>query len=355
MEPIPHSRPWITDADMAAVAAVLESSMLGQGQRVRQLEQRLAAWLHATDGVAVGSGAAGIVLALHGLGVGAGDEVVLPTYVCRSVLEAVVTVGATPVFCDAGPDWVITAATAASSISARTRAIVVPHIYGIFADIDSFRPFGVSIIEDCAQALAGAGQRAMQGDVAVLSFHPTKCLTAGEGGMALASDEVVLARMRDYRDGSGNGCWARLLSPLSDLAAGLALSQLDRYEQGLTRRRDIAERYRDVIESCYPAALNRAALDRSMFFRFPLHLPGGLAACQQAFAELGVQVRKGVDELLHRGLGLPDTVFPLAVAHFDTTVSLPIYPALSVDQEARCVAAITQVLARLFQSETEPK
>jgi len=347
MEQIPHSRPWITGHDIAAVSGVLSSAMLAQGARTRSLERRLAAWLHAADGVGVASGSAGIVLALHGLKVGAGDEVILPTYVCRSVLQAVLAASATPVLCDVGPNWVMTPADARRVLSSRTRAVVVPHLYGFFADIDGFRALRVPVIEDCAQALDAPGKRSSKGDVAVLSFHPTKCLTSGEGGMAISSDANVLERMRAYRDGNNVGYQARLFSPLSDIAASLALAQLDRYEEGLARRREIASSYLGAIESCCPAALNRAVLDDSMFFRFPLRVPGGLDACQQAFADFGVQVRKGVDALLHRGMGQADQSFPVAVELFETTVSIPIYPALSRSQELRCIEALTQVLPRL--------
>lgn len=349
MEPILHSKPWITAEDILKVSEVLASSMLSQGNGVRQLEQRLAEWFHATDGVAIGSGSAGIVLALHGIGVGTNDEVILPSYVCSSVLEAVLTTGATPVLCDVGPDWVITASNASRVLSSRTRAIVVPHMYGIFADIDEFRSLGVPILEDCAQAIASEGTRVAQGDVTVLSFHPTKCFTAAEGGMVLSSNSEALGRMRTYRDGNGGDDAVycdRLFSPLSDVAAALALSQLDHYELGLARRRDVSEKYLAIIKSCCPSAINPSALDRSMFFRFPLHLPGGLAACQDAFAKFGVQVRRGVDQLLHRRMGLHDAAFPNAIKHFETTVSLPIYPALTNNHLSRCLEAVEHVLSR---------
>lgn len=348
-----HSRPWITDEDISAVREVLETSMLGQGERVRCFEQRLAAWFNAKDGVAVGSGSAAIVLALRGLGVTHGDEVVMPTYVCRSVLEAVLTVGATPVLCDAGPEWVITPASAMRAMSVRTKAILVPHLYGLFADIESFCSLGVPIIEDCAQALDGEKRRSLRSDVAVFSFHPTKCLTAGEGGIAISSNTDVVKRMRMLRDGCGDGFHSRLFSPLSDLAAALALSQLNRYDQGLARRREIAAHYLSVIEATSPTVVSRATLERGMFFRFPVRIAGGAAACQDEFYALGVMVRKGVDALLHRGLGLSDTEFPVAVQHFATTVSLPIYPALTQTQEDSCVNAIRQVLPHFHQSISE--
>lgn len=346
MEPITHSKPWITACDIAAVSGVLSSNMLAQGEMTDALEQRLAAWLNADGGVGVASGSAGIVLALHGLSVGAGDEVILPTYVCDSVLQAVLTVSAIPVLCDIGRDWVMTPADAKRVISSRTRAIIVPHLYGIFADVERFRELDLPIIEDCAQALDAAGLRSAAGDVTVLSFHPTKCLTSGEGGMAISSNANILDAMRAYRDGSDVGYQARLFSPLSDIAASLVMAQLDRYEVGLARRREIASAYFAAIESSCPSVLNKAALGNSMYFRLPLRVPGGVDACQQAFADYGVQVRKGVDTLLHRRVGQDDQFFLVAVELFDTTVSLPIYPALSRDQERRCVDAITQVLPR---------
>ena len=84
-----------------------------------------------------------------------------------------------------------------------------------------------------------------------------------------------------------------------------------------------------------------------MFFRLPLRVPGGLLACRSAFEARGIQVRQGVDALLHRDAGKADEVFPVAVELFDTTVSLPIYPALSNLEESRCLEAITQILPTL--------
>ena len=167
MSVIPHSKPWITTADLKAVESVIRGGMLAQGDRTRELELRLAAWLNDKDGVAVGSGSAALVLALHGLDVGNGDEVVLPTYVCASVLEAVLEVGATPILCDVGRRWVMTLADAKRVASDKTAAIIVPHMYGVFADVESFLPMGVPVIEDCAQAIAGNAVRTTRAAVKV--------------------------------------------------------------------------------------------------------------------------------------------------------------------------------------------
>lgn len=345
MIPILHSKPWITDADKQAVADVLASNMLGQGTLTRQLELKLSSWVHAADGVAAGSGAAALVLALHGVGVRRGDEVILPTYVCPSVLEAVLTVEGVPVLCDVGEDWVITADNTARWITPNTKAIIVPHMYGVFADLESFRVLGLPVIEDCAQAVDDHGRRNLSADVAVFSFHPTKCLTSGEGGIAVSSDLRLAAEMRKLRDGSDTLRCGRLFSPLSDIAAGLALSQLQRYPDALARRKQIAHRYVDALEKCRPESLNRNALGRSMFFRFPIRIAGGVDSCQDAFSQHGIHVRRGINLLLHRSIGLADGEFPTSVRLFNSTVSLPIYPALTAEEESHCAEQATAIFS----------
>lgn len=342
---ITHSKPWIAAEDREAVLKVLESNLIGQGIQCRALEERLARWVNAADGVAVGSGAAAITLALHGIKIKQGDEVILPTYVCRSVPEAVLSLQAVPVFCDVGEDWVITVDAAARRMTTRTRAIIAPHMYGIYCDAMSIRALGVPVIEDCAQAFAGEFQRDIQGDVAIFSFHPTKCLTAGEGGAAVSADLQLVERMRAYRDGEATKLQERLFSPMSDIAASLVLTQLDRYSQMLTRRRCLANRYRAVIEKINSVRLNSRALEHSMFFRFPVLRDGGVDSCRDEFLQRGIHVRRGVDALLHRYMGMGDDSFPISAGLFNTTISLPIYPALTEAEETRCMESVFEIFS----------
>lgn len=346
MSPIAHSRPWITEADHRAVSEVLASNMLAQGEEVQTLERTLADWVAAAGGVATTSGSAALVLALRALGVGAGDEVVLPTYVCRSVLEAVLAVEGVPVLCDVGEEWVTTAETAARYLTPRTKVIIAAHMYGIFADIKSISALGLPVIEDCAQAVDGHRQRTIQGDVAIFSFHPTKCLTSGEGGLATSANAATVECMRAIRDGISAKARARLFAPMSDIAAALGLSQLRRYPDMLSKRRNIADRYRRALEHVPAVSLNHEAFARSMFFRFPVRTAGGLQRCQQAFLDRGIHVRHGVDELLHRLMKHPDREYPISTELFHTTVSLPIYPALSTNEETSCVEGAAAIFSQ---------
>lgn len=345
MIPVPHSKPWLPESCLSAMAAPLRSGMIGQGTRTVEFERAASAWVSAAGGVAVGSGSAAVYLALAALGIGRGSEVILPTYVCPAVMEAVVTSGARPILCDVGPDWVMTAENAAGFVSTRTRAIVVPHIYGVFADVASFRAFGVPLIEDCAQAVDAEGARPIAGDILVFSFHPTKCLTTGEGGMAVTNHPELLEAMRALRDGVPGGDRPRVFSPLPDVSAALGLAQLEIYPAALERRRHIAAAYRKALEPLVPEALPPKRPGKgTMYFRFPLRVRGGCGAYAEAFEKHGVLVRSGVDRLLHRLAGLDDRNFPVATELFNSTLSLPIYPALTDAELDRCITAAHRVL-----------
>ncbi|MFZ4984796.1 MAG: DegT/DnrJ/EryC1/StrS family aminotransferase, partial [Blastocatellia bacterium] len=239
MKPILHSKPWITKSDIEAVVNVMKSGMIGQGDITRELETRLAHWVGLAGGVAVSSGSAAIYLALLGLRVKAGDEVILPTYVCYS--------GATPVLCDVGTEWVMTPETVSKVFSKKTRAVIAPHIYGVFADVQGIRSLGCPVIEDCAQGIPFNGKVQSAADIVVFSFHPTKCITSGEGGLAVSANNEILKTMIKYRDGNCLQLQKRLFAPLSDIASTLVMSQLDRYHRALNKRNIIASTYINAI------------------------------------------------------------------------------------------------------------
>jgi UDP-4-amino-4-deoxy-L-arabinose-oxoglutarate aminotransferase len=343
--PILHSKPWITGSDLASLEELMQSGMLAQGEKTAAFEAAIADWVAAKGGaVAVGSGSAAIVLALQALRIGQGDEVILPSYLCPKVAEAVVTVGATPVFCDIGKHWTLTSECVAPRMTPRTKAIIVPHLYGIFANVASFRRFGVPLIEDCAQAIGYRGRSPVAGDVAIFSFHPTKLITTGEGGMAAASDPDLVARMRALRDGERSFRSPRLFSPMPDLASALGLSQLAHYPAALDRRADLAMRYKTALEPLIPESFEGYPVRNNMYFRFPLALHGGVRRFQPLFAADGIRISNGVDALVHRSYTLPDAGFDTSVALFDSTVSLPLYPALTDEEHRRCVDAAIRIL-----------
>ena len=337
---ISHSKPLIDDIDRHAVDEVLSSGMIAQGRRVREFEVEATRYLRWADGVAVNSGSAAFALAFKALEIKQGDEVILPTYVCKSVAEAVLAVGAKPVLCDIGPEWTMTAETVAPKVTPRTAAIILVHIFGIRADTYSFRQFNVPIIEDACQAFVARPNKAKSktsGSIAIFSFHAIKCLTTGEGGMAVSDDADIVERMRIFRDGGDLAVKARLASPMTDMQAVLGLSQLAKCDDFLKRRRDIADRYFTEL-SDLPIQLPHCIRDHSIFFRFPILIRGNFETYRERFDMLNVQVRRGVDALLHRMFGIDKHQFPTAERLFDKTVSIPIYPVLQ-DAEVQTVIA----------------
>jgi UDP-4-amino-4-deoxy-L-arabinose-oxoglutarate aminotransferase len=205
---------------------------------------------------------------------------------------------------------------------------------------DVARSIDVPVIDDCCQAI---GVPRVGGAVSVVSFHATKMLTTGEGGMALTADRVLAERMRadafDRRD------------QLSDLQAALGRSQLRRYPAFLSRRRALAERYVRALASL-PVVVPSSIAGRSLFFRFPLRTNGDFDQIRAEFAVHGVHVRRGVDTLLHRTAGIDAGRFPNAERLFRETLSIPLYPALSDDEANRVIAAAEKVLQPLAATES---
>jgi UDP-4-amino-4-deoxy-L-arabinose-oxoglutarate aminotransferase len=334
---IQHSKPWITDADRAAVDHQLAVGMIANLEKSKEFERALASRVGSSGSISTSSGTAALILCLKALGVGRGkdDEVILPTYVCNTVMQAVVAAGAKPVLCDSGEFWNATERTIAKCFSPRTKAIIAVNIYGISAQLACLRKYPYLVIEDHCQSFGLQGP--LFGAAAIYSFYATKCLTSGVGGAAVFPDREILSRASEFRgDYTVPGV-------LSDLQAVLALSQLSRYDQMLRRRRQIATTYLNELPKQLTFNVSEVA-PHSIFYRFPLWMPGDFASIKRRFAEHGIEVAQGVSELLHRLIGQSDDDFPNAVAAFNSTVSIPIYPAMTDDDVGKVVDAVRAIV-----------
>jgi perosamine synthetase len=331
-----HSKPTITLKDENQIRDVIASRMISRGNKVAEFENRIAHYLGLKGGVATSSGSSGIYWALKALGIKKGDEVVLPTYVCPTVLFAVNSLSATPVLCDVSNYWNIDANTVKPHLTSKTRAIIAPHIGGIPIDIEPIIDLGIPVIEDLAQSF-GAEIRGKKvgtfGQVAVCSFQAIKCITTGEGGMVLSDNQPLIHEIKE----------TQILSPISDIQASLGLSQLEQYPSFLRRRRQIADIFFTTFEkysgTCMPLDLRL----KSIFFRFPLRIKASFSVIKAEFEEKNIAVRQFIDSLLHRDLGLPKIDFPNAEKCFSETLSIPIYPSLS-DYQVQYIAKIGELL-----------
>jgi dTDP-4-amino-4,6-dideoxygalactose transaminase len=188
----------------AAVAGVLDAEQYILGPQVSAFEREFAAYCGVDHGVGVANGTEAITIALRAMGVGPGDEVVVPSFTFYASAEAIPPTGATPVFCDIDPaTYCVTAETVRAALTPRTKAVVAVHLFGNVAPIAEIEALGVPVLEDAAQAAGstGAGGRpGALGTAATFSFFPSKNLPCfGDGGMITTADEQIAERARVLR------------------------------------------------------------------------------------------------------------------------------------------------------------
>jgi dTDP-4-amino-4,6-dideoxygalactose transaminase len=282
------------------------------------------------------------------LGIGPGDEVILPSYVCVAPLHAVEYVGATPRLADIDPEtYNVDPADVRRRCTRRTRAVIVPHLFGLPADLDALLRLGIPVIEDCAQAFgARFGSRPVGafGAVSTLSFYATKLLTTGEGGMVLSRDQRLLARIRDLRDyDERRRHMTRFNYKLTDIQAALGRSQLRRYPAMLARRAALAARFRRRW-AALPVGLPIADGRRThVYHRFVVACPMAATSAARQLARSGVTARRPVFQPIHRTVGLEG--FPGAEQAYRHALSVPIYPALTAQEAEVVVRALQRTFA----------
>ena len=261
---IPVSRPWVTDADVDAVADILRQGFVsGDAPIVAEFEKAFAAAVHREHGVAVSNGSVALDLALHALNLEAGDEVIIPSFTIASCLFAVLRTKATPVFIDVDPlTWNLSAATLHAAITPRTRALLAVHIYGLPIDMDPVVALcdkhQVVIIEDAAESHTVTYNGKLCGSfglASTFSFYANKAITTGEGGMVVTDDANFAQRLRGLRN------LAFLPAPgprfvheeigwnarLSALQAALGKSQLQRMNEVTAEKRRIGLAYHNAL------------------------------------------------------------------------------------------------------------
>jgi dTDP-4-amino-4,6-dideoxygalactose transaminase len=320
---------------------------------IEQFEAAVARTLGTSGAVAVSSGTAALYLALRALKVGPGDEVLLPSYVCAALWHAIHAAGATARLVDVDPEtFNLDPDDARRRLRRRTKAVIVPHLFGLPADLKELLALGPPVIEDCAQTL-GVSYRDRPvgsfGAVAVCSFYATKLIAAGEGGMVAGASSTLLDRVRD-----GRTCDEQLRFipsfnfKMSGLHAALGLSQLGRLPAILARRRRIARRY-DRALAGLPWRRPAIPADRGhAYYRYVVRIPGGTDRVTTQLLAVGVTARRPVFKPLHRYLKLSG--FPATDRLWREALSLPISPGLTDRELQQVLSAIERLARRRGQS-----
>jgi dTDP-4-amino-4,6-dideoxygalactose transaminase len=345
LEFIPHSRPFLHAEEIEAVSAVIASGRIAEGRVVAEFERKFAQRLGVKYAVATNSGTAALHLALLAMGIGSNDEVILPSYVCSALLNAVSYVGALPVFAEIDPvTFNIDPVDAKRRLSRRTRAIIVPHLFGLAADMDELSTLGVPVIEDCAQLVGGnVNEKAPGtcGEAAVFSFYATKVMTCGEGGMVVSNSKEIADRIRDLKTYDEKPDYEpRFNCKMTDIHAAVGLRQLDRLDSFVQRRRAVAQRYRNAFS--LPGLALPPDDPAHIYYRFVIGLNADPQPQIMHLAEEGIGCARPIHLPLHRYLSIAG--YPITDKAWKTSISIPIYPALSDEAVQYIVDMVSNTL-----------
>lgn len=339
---IAHNKPCMDEKDAAAAYETVLSGWLAYGEKSVSLEKKITRFICQTEGnnaVVCSSGTTALYLALHALDIKCDDEVILPTYTCTAVLNAVMQIGAEPILADVDEkDIGLSLDAVKAKITKRTKAIIVIHTYGITCEVDSLKELGVPIIEDCSQSLGSKFQdgsmTGSKGDVSVFSFYATKLITGGYGGAVLSKHKTYVERVRDYINfDQPESFYPRFNFLLSDINASIISSQFEKLDDFLKRRRLIAQKYRSAAKS---QLLKYADLENQNYYRFLLYFKTEEELLQafNKFKYNNISVINPLtnSELLHVYIEDKKNSFKVADALSYRLLSLPIYPCLQDDE-----------------------
>ncbi len=364
------TRPSIDESDIQAVADVLRSGYLVQGPRVRRFEQQVAGYVGTTEAVAVSNGTAALHLGLLALGVAPGDRVAVPAYSWPATANVVVLCGAEPVFVDIDPETFCMEPPQldrALEQCGGAAAVLPVHAFGGMADMvgigEVAARHGVPVVEDAACALGATlnGIRAGRwGRVGCFSFHPRKSITTGEGGMIVTDDRELADRARALRNHGLDPCSAEpdFIVPgynmrLTDLQGALGVTQMEKLDRVLARRRELARRYDKRFEDTplrAPGVLRGSEHTyQSYVVRLPAECIARRAAIMRRLADRDIEVAIGTYHLpmatyFRRTLGSRPGRFPVTEAASESSVTLPLFEALSEDDQDFVVDSLLDVM-----------
>lgn len=397
---IPFSPPDITEAEIELVAEALRSGWITTGPKTKEFERRIARFCNTDKAVCLNSATACMELALRLLGIGEGDEVIVPAYTYTATASVVCHVGAKPIFIDCFPgSFEMDYGKLVDAINERTKAVMPVDLGGIIADYDQvfaavnvkndlFHPKNdiqkvlgrCAVIADAAHAFGAMRHGRMCGDIAdftSFSFHAVKNLTTAEGGALTWRSREGLDNEAIYRQlqlfslhGQNKDALAKtkiggwkydIIGPwykcnMTDIMAAIGLAQLDRYPALLDRRRQIIERYNTALKSYPVKVMNHYSNEHSSSGHLYLVRIDGISA-EQRNRVIELMAEKGIATNVHykplpmmtayKALGYDIKDYPNAYAQFENEVTLPLNTRLTYDDVDYIISSFTEIISKI--------
>ena len=379
---LPFALPEIGEEEIAEVVDSLRSGWVTTGPKAKRFEEQFTAFLgdETLESIAVNSATSGLHLALEAVGVGPGDEVIVPTYTFTATAEIVRYLGATPIMVDVDESTFNMSVSAfESAITEKTKVVIPVHFAGLSCEMDEIiaiaKKYDIRIVEDAAHALPTVYNGKLIGtldtDVTVFSFYANKTMTTGEGGMVVTRDKKIAKRCkimrlhgisRDAFDRytSTKPAWSyEIVAPgykynMPDISAAVGIHQLAKLPNFQKKRQYMAEYYNEALKAL-PIELPAMPNDNCShaWHLYPIKLKVEVGISRDAFiskmADLGIGCSVHFIPLhLHPywrdSYMLTPEMYPVAQGVFEREVSLPLYTKMSQDDLARVVEAVKVVL-----------
>jgi perosamine synthetase len=353
MRIIPHNRPSLGDEEINAVANVIKSGWLIAGKETQKLESAFISHTGKRYAVALNSGHAALHLSLLAIGVGAGDGVIVPAYTPGDLLNTIYYTGATPILVDTEKNgFNIDPRKIQAVLNNKTKAIIVPHIFGFPANLSAVSRYKIPIIEDCAQSLGSMYNGKPvggEGAISIFSFYATKLITTGQGGMVVTNSKQYYEDIQDRILYNGRQIYrVRYNYPMTDIAAAMGNVQYKKLINFIKKRKKIGDRYREVLKNKSLEYWPKSEDTHVNHFRFIIRFSSTAKRnqAQASFLKKGITtiVPYSEGELLHNLLKCNKKDFMEAETMARTTLSLPIFPGLTDKEVERITAAIDEIL-----------
>lgn len=376
---VPLSRPTIEDDEINEVVDSLSSGWITTGPKVSRLESLFCRRFNVEQSLAVSSGTAAWHLLAHSLNIGPGDEVIMPAITWPSMANVVELLGATPVFADVDESTVIMKPSEVDRlITRKTRAILPVHYAGAAADIDAYKIVianrDIVLVEDAAHALGTeykGTEIGAESDAVIFSFHPTKNITTGEGGLLISKDPEIMSRARRLSfHGIGKSAWDRINQGGSsydmeepgykynmlDIQAALGLHQLTKLNRFIDKRTQLAAQYAKLLEGVdfvEPIGLVDYSIKHAWhIYVVKLNLSALKMSRNEFIGKLKLHnIGAGVHfEAVHmlsyyrKKYAYTADVLPNAVELGSSLMSLPLFPQLTFEEQKRVVEALRIII-----------